>query len=58
MEAGFEALVGSVDDLAIDVPEAPSLLALFLARAVLDETLAPKFLQERQAQQPGRKVHS
>eukprot|EP01051_Picozoa_sp_SAG22_P020459 SAG22_NODE_4145_length_1368_cov_1.371946_2_plen_137_part_00 len=52
VQHGMFLLVQSVDDLAIDVPEAPSLLALFLARAVLDEILPPKFLQQLQELDP------
>eukprot|EP01052_Picozoa_sp_SAG31_P024856 SAG31_NODE_2142_length_6344_cov_1.986709_3_plen_538_part_00 len=44
IQQGFGLLVRAVDDLAIDVPEAPALVALFLARAVLDELLPPAFV--------------
>ena len=33
-----------LQDLALDIPDAPHLLALFLGRAVVDEVLAPSFL--------------
>lgn len=40
---GFDALIESVDDTALDVPEAAELLALFIARAVVDDVLPPAF---------------
>lgn len=44
MSLGFTRLLASVEDLALDIPDAPHLLALFLGRAVVDEVLAPSFL--------------
>lgn len=41
---GFILLLESVDDLAIDIPDAVDVLALFVARAVVDDILAPAFL--------------
>ena len=33
-----------LQDLALDIPDAPHLLALFMGRAVVDEVLPPSFL--------------
>ena len=44
--AGFSELILTLDDLALDVPTAPALLSLFLARAVLDECLPLASLRE------------
>ena len=44
MRKGFEATVYSVDDLKLDVPEAPEYIALFLARAVVDDVLPPSMI--------------
>eukprot|EP00123_Amoebidium_parasiticum_P009214 comp19331_c0_seq1/m.22240 comp19331_c0_seq1/g.22240 ORF comp19331_c0_seq1/g.22240 comp19331_c0_seq1/m.22240 type:complete len:346 (-) comp19331_c0_seq1:631-1668(-) len=42
----FDLLLASVDDLALDVPEAPTHLAHFIGRALSDEVLPPRFLAE------------
>eukprot|EP00529_Nitzschia_sp_RCC80_P022487 CAMPEP_0113471084 /NCGR_PEP_ID=MMETSP0014_2-20120614/16794_1 /TAXON_ID=2857 /ORGANISM="Nitzschia sp." /LENGTH=498 /DNA_ID=CAMNT_0000363705 /DNA_START=96 /DNA_END=1592 /DNA_ORIENTATION=- /assembly_acc=CAM_ASM_000159 len=47
MGVGFEHLLDSLDDLTTDVPEAPTMVASFLARAVIDEVLPPAFLSEQ-----------
>ena len=36
----------SVDDLELDIPKARTVLANFLARAVVDEILPPSFLSD------------
>lgn len=41
---GFFMLLESVDDLAVDILDAVDILALFLARAVVDDILPPAFL--------------
>lgn len=46
MQKGFKRLLASVDDLKLDVPAAEDDLALFLARAVVDDILPPAFLQK------------
>ena len=46
MSLGFTRLLSGADDLALDVPGAAHLLALFLGRAIVDEVLPPKFLAE------------
>ena len=46
MQKGFLNLVYSVDDLKIDVPEAPDLVATFIARAVVDDILPPAFVDK------------
>jgi programmed cell death protein 4 len=44
LHRGFERLLESVDDLAIDVPAAADDLAMFIARATVDDILPPRFL--------------
>ncbi|OWM90565.1 MA3 DOMAIN-CONTAINING TRANSLATION REGULATORY FACTOR 1-like [Punica granatum] len=41
---GFVLLLESADDLAVDILDAVDILALFLARAVVDDILPPAFL--------------
>ncbi|CAI0547463.1 unnamed protein product [Linum tenue] len=41
---GFVILLESTDDLAVDILDAVDVLALFVARAVVDEILPPAFL--------------
>eukprot|EP00252_Welwitschia_mirabilis_P010638 TRINITY_DN2402_c0_g1_i3.p1 TRINITY_DN2402_c0_g1~~TRINITY_DN2402_c0_g1_i3.p1 ORF type:complete len:701 (+),score=193.55 TRINITY_DN2402_c0_g1_i3:294-2396(+) len=41
---GFSKLLESADDLALDIPDAVDVLALFVARAVVDDILPPAFL--------------
>lgn len=41
---GFERLFEVADDLQVDVPMAPRYLAQFVARAVVDELLPPRYL--------------
>eukprot|EP00536_Pseudo-nitzschia_multiseries_P002934 jgi/Psemu1/322787/estExt_fgenesh1_pg.C_410046 len=53
MEEGFEILLDSLDDLTTDVPDAKTMVANFLARAVVDEVLPPAFLSEQNNKRPG-----
>jgi hypothetical protein len=46
MEAGFDLILQDVDSLAIDVPNAPDELAVFLARAVIDDVVSNEYLDE------------
>jgi hypothetical protein len=41
---GFTQLLASCEDLVLDVPDAPHMLTLFLARLVVDEVVPPAFL--------------
>ena len=43
---GFILLLESIEDTALDIPDAENELALFLARAVIDNILAPLNLEE------------
>ncbi|XP_062194877.1 MA3 DOMAIN-CONTAINING TRANSLATION REGULATORY FACTOR 1-like [Phragmites australis] len=43
---GFLLLLEAVDDLAVDIPDAVDVLALFIARAVVDDILPPAFLSK------------
>ncbi|KAL7542139.1 hypothetical protein ACHAXR_011559, partial [Thalassiosira sp. AJA248-18] len=53
MEMGFEVLLDSIDDLVIDIPDAKAMVGSFVARAVVDEVLAPAFLSNRNNTHPG-----
>lgn len=41
---GFFMLLESADDLVVDIPDAVDILALFIARAVVDDILPPAFV--------------
>jgi programmed cell death protein 4 len=43
---GFERLFELIDEICKDVPNAPTMLATFLTRAVVDEILPPSFLND------------
>ncbi|KAI4352788.1 hypothetical protein L6164_007008 [Bauhinia variegata] len=49
---GFSKLVESADDLIVDIPDTVDVLALFLARAVVDDILPPAFLKKQMANLP------
>lgn len=49
---GFSKLVESADDFIVDIPDAVDVLALFLARAVVDDILPPAFLKKQMAYLP------
>jgi len=42
---GFQAALDSIDDLALDNPDAVDVLSKFLARAIVDEVVPPAFLK-------------
>lgn len=44
---GFSILVESADDLIVDIPDTVDVLALFIARAVVDDILPPAFLKKQ-----------
>ncbi|XP_073128441.1 MA3 DOMAIN-CONTAINING TRANSLATION REGULATORY FACTOR 2 [Henckelia pumila] len=41
---GFQKLIESADDLIVDIPDTVDVLALFIARAIVDDVLPPSFL--------------
>jgi len=41
---GFENLLEWLDDLILDIPNAPQLLALFISRSIVDDILPPSFV--------------
>jgi len=43
---GFDQLLEQLHDLTLDTPESPDLLGQFIARAVADDCLPPKFLAD------------
>ena len=44
LELAFTTLLSTLEDLALDVPDAPAQTALFLARAVVDEAVEPAYV--------------
>ncbi|XP_030955817.1 MA3 DOMAIN-CONTAINING TRANSLATION REGULATORY FACTOR 2 isoform X1 [Quercus lobata] len=49
---GFSKLVKSADDLIVDIPDTVDVLALFIARAVVDDILPPAFLTKELVSSP------
>lgn len=45
-EKGFDMLLDNLPDLMLDTPDAPHLLGNFLARAVADDCLMPKYINQ------------
>ncbi|KAF0693866.1 Aste57867_15208 [Aphanomyces stellatus] len=43
---GFRRVLVSADDLALDIPSAVHMLSIFAARAIVDEILPPRFLED------------
>ncbi|OQR94623.1 programmed cell death protein [Achlya hypogyna] len=43
---GFRRVLITADDLALDIPSAINMLSIFAARAVVDEIVPPKFLED------------
>ncbi|CAC5417831.1 PDCD4 [Mytilus coruscus] len=41
---GFDDMLNNLADLTIDAPDAPQIMGQFIARAVADDCLAPKFI--------------
>lgn len=44
VQSGFKLVFKEIDDLALDTPDADHVVAKFIARAVSDEIVAPKFV--------------
>lgn len=49
---GFILLLESADDLSVDIPDAVNVLALYVARAVVDDILPPAFVTRVQKNLP------
>jgi len=49
---GFQAALDSLDDVVLDTPDAVDVLSKFLARAIVDEVVAPAFLKHAIAKTP------
>jgi len=52
LAAGFQAALNYLDDMVLDTPDAVDILSKFLARAIIDEIIAPSFLNHAVAQTP------
>lgn len=46
---GFTTLLERIEDFKLDIPNAPEYLSMFLARAVVDDLIPPKFLSSDSA---------
>jgi len=46
IERGFDILLNSLPDLVLDTPTAPTILGNFIARAIADDCIPPKFVQQ------------
>lgn len=46
IERGFDVLLNSLPDLVLDTPNASTVLGNFIARAVADDCIPPKFVQQ------------
>lgn len=44
IERGFNSLLNQLDDLELDTPDASSVLGSFIARAIADDCIPPKFV--------------
>ena len=40
----FDFLLKNLDDLVLDTPDAPTILGNFMARAIADDCIPPKFI--------------
>jgi len=49
---GFQLALDSLDDIVLDTPDAVDVLSKFLARAIIDEIVAPAFLKTAIAKSP------
>jgi programmed cell death protein 4 len=49
---GFDHLLDQLNDLSLDTPNSPTLLGQFIARAVADDCLPPKFLSDHLGKLP------
>jgi len=47
---GFQVALDSLDDFVLDTPDAVDVLSKFLARAIVDEVVAPAFLRTAKAE--------
>jgi len=47
---GFQLVLDSINDIVLDCPDAADLVSKFLARAIVDEIVAPAFLKNAQIQ--------
>lgn len=49
IEAGFQRTLDVIDDVVLDSPDAVEVLSKFIARAIVDEVIPPRFLKDAQA---------
>lgn len=49
---GFQKILDRLEDIKLDTPDAAEVLSKFLARAIVDEILAPAFLKNARAETP------
>lgn len=46
IKEGFNEVLGNLSDLVIDAPHAPEVIGKFMARAVADDCLPPRYIQD------------
>lgn len=51
----FENILADIDDLVLDIPDAPTLIGNFIARAIADECIPPKFIDQTKKKSDGEK---
>lgn len=56
--ASFDELLGGLSDLTLDAPSAPTLVGQFIARAVADDCLPPKFISSYKGQTESTEARS
>lgn len=56
IQRGFNVLLNQLDDLELDTPDASSVLGSFIARAIADDCLPPKFVTNAKEQLESKKV--
>ncbi|XP_062577251.1 programmed cell death protein 4-like [Saccostrea cucullata] len=44
VSSGFDSILNNLAELTIDTPEAPAVIGQFIARAIADDCIAPKFV--------------
>jgi programmed cell death protein 4 len=48
IETGFQRILDVIDDVVLDCPDAVEVLSKFIARAIVDEVVPPRFLKDVQ----------
>ncbi|XP_044756865.1 programmed cell death protein 4 [Coccinella septempunctata] len=54
----FENILADIDDLVLDIPDAPILIGNFIARAIADECIPPKFIDQTLEKSDGERFQT